>query len=62
MTEKTCLNCNRASDLIPLLSLEFQGKAYAICPQCLPTLIHKPQALAEKLPGSENLSPAQHEH
>ncbi len=62
MTEKTCLNCNRNSDLIPLLSLEFQGKAYSICPQCLPTLIHKPQALAGKLPGSESLSPAQHEH
>jgi hypothetical protein len=62
MPDKTCLNCNRAADLIPLISLEYRGETYAICPQCFPTLIHKPQALAGKLPGSENLAPADHAH
>lgn len=61
MTEKTCLNCNRSANLVPLLAVEFQGQHYAICPQCLPTLIHKPQALADKLPGSESLLPASHD-
>ena len=26
-------------------------KEFYICPQCLPTLIHKPDQLADKLPG-----------
>jgi hypothetical protein len=62
MNEKTCLNCNRNADLVPLISLEYRGQAYAICPQCFPILIHKPQALADKLPGSEGLFPANHDH
>lgn len=62
MTPKTCLNCERTSEQIPLLLLEYQAQTYSICPQCMPTLIHKPQALAGKLPGSENLSPADHAH
>jgi hypothetical protein len=35
----------------PLIMLKFQVKELAICPQCLPTLIHKPYQLADKLPG-----------
>jgi hypothetical protein len=34
----------------PLITLKFQDKELYICPQCLPTLIHKPYQLAEKLP------------
>jgi len=34
----------------PLVTLKFQGKELYICPQCLPTLIHKPYQLSEKLP------------
>lgn len=62
MTEKTCLNCNRTADLIPLISLDYHGETYAICPQCFPILIHKPQNLAGKLPGIENIAPVDHEH
>jgi hypothetical protein len=62
MPEKTCLNCGRTSQEIPLLSLDYRGETYAICPQCLPVLIHKPQNLVGKLPGAENLSAAQHDH
>lgn len=62
MTEKTCLNCGRDANAIPLLNLEYRGETYYLCPQCLPVLIHKPQNLAGKLPGIENIAPANHEH
>ena len=56
----TCLNCNRTDQQIVLLALTYQGETKHICPQCLPILIHKPQALAEKLPGMEIVPPAEH--
>lgn len=48
MTEynEQCLNCNRTSEQIPLLRLKYTGKEHWICPQCLPTLIHKPERIA----------------
>jgi hypothetical protein len=45
-----------------LLTLEFRGEIYQLCPQCLPVLIHKPQNLAGKLPGAENFAPTNPEH
>lgn len=62
MAEKFCLNCQRSSNEIPLLNMEYKNETYQICPQCLPTLIHKPQNLAGKLPGAEKFTPAEHEH
>jgi hypothetical protein len=54
MTEtKVCLNCNRTDEQVPLLHLTFKNVTQYICPQCLPTLIHKTHLLAEKLPGIE---------
>ncbi len=41
-----CLNCERSSGQIPLLGLKYTGHEYWICPQCLPTLIHKPERLS----------------
>ncbi len=58
----TCLNCNRSEEQIPLLVMQFRNKTVHICPQCLPVLIHKPENLAEKLPGMEIIKPAEHEH
>ena len=55
-----CLNCNRTENQVPLILLTFKGEAKHICPQCLPVLIHKPQKLAEKLPGIEIAPPAEH--
>jgi hypothetical protein len=46
-----CFNCNRPERDVPLLASTFQEKPLWICPQCLPSLIHKPQAIADKLPG-----------
>lgn len=51
--KKTCLNCDRTDEQIPLLHLTFKNEVKYICPQCLPTLIHKTYTLAEKLPGLE---------
>jgi len=58
MNEIKCLNCERTDNSIPLLSLTFKGETKHICPQCLPTLIHKIHLLEEKLPGVE--VPANH--
>jgi hypothetical protein len=52
-----CLNCRRPETTIPLVSLRFAGDQAWICSQCLPILIHKPQQLAGKLSGAENLDP-----
>ncbi len=47
----SCLNCNRTEQEYPLIRLTYQGKELYICPQCLPTLIHEPQNLADKIPN-----------
>jgi hypothetical protein len=64
MEEKTmqCIQCERSSDEVPLIELNFGGKAYWICPQHLPILIHKPSNLADKLPGADRLSPPTEGH
>lgn len=60
MDEKTCLACDRGSDEVPLLALEYRGRALWICPQHLPILIHDPARLVGRLPGAEGLEPAEH--
>jgi hypothetical protein len=42
------------------MPFEYRGKAYWICPQHLPILIHKPATLADKLPGVELITPPNH--
>ncbi|HHL71165.1 MAG TPA: hypothetical protein ENJ29_01530 [Bacteroidetes bacterium] len=58
--EKSCVFCERTSDQVPLIGLEFRGTTLAICPQHMPVLIHDPGQLVGKMPGAENLSPADH--
>ncbi len=55
-----CLNCERTVEAVPLLTLTHRSGTAYICPQCLPTLIHEPQALNGKLPGAESLQPHAH--
>jgi hypothetical protein len=57
--DKKCIACERADDTIPLIPFEFAGNGYWICPQHMPVLIHKPEQLTGKLPGAENLDPAE---
>ena len=63
MTQEThiCLNCGRSENQAPLVSLRFAGNPNWICTQCLPTLIHKPQMLADKRAGAENFPVTSHE-
>ncbi len=63
MSNAICLNCGSSEMDRPLINLKFQGKELYICPQCLPTLIHKPYQLADKLPDvklSETPPPDDH--
>ena len=62
-TYEKCLYCERDADQIPLISLQFRGQALWICPQHLPILIHKPEQLADTLPGAVFLGGAEgHSH
>ena len=57
MPNSICLNGGTSEQERPLITLNFQGKEFYLCPQCLPTMIHKPYQLADKLPDftpSEN--------
>ena len=60
-TPLTCVNCGRPETIVPLVSLRYRGQQAWICSQCLPTLIHKPQQLADKLPGAEQFGAADHD-
>ena len=55
-----CLYCERTSDEVPLVQLQFKGQDLRICPQHLPILIHDPSQLIGRLPGAEDLKPADH--
>lgn len=59
-TARACLACDRPDDRTPLVLLRYRGGDLWICPQHLPILIHDPARLAGKLPGAEQLSPAEH--
>lgn len=59
-TQTACLACQRGKDVTPLIPLEYRDSKVWICPQHLPLLIHDPAQLIGKLPGAENLRPADH--
>ncbi|MCA9926083.1 MAG: hypothetical protein KC419_13920 [Anaerolineales bacterium] len=61
-TTQYCLNCGRSEMEMPLVTLRHAGKQAWICSSCLPVLIHKPQQLAGKLQGAEQIEPANHDH
>ena len=55
-----CVVCNRGSADVPLIAFQFKGSDLWICPQHLPMLIHDPARLVGRLPGAEDLRPAEH--
>ena len=59
---KTCLNCQKSEQEIPLVTLQYLGQQVHICSQCFPTLIHSPAKLAGKIKGAEKIQPASHDH
>ncbi len=58
---KGCVLCERGEETVPLLLVAYRGKEYWICSQHLPILIHDPGKLAGKIPGAEDLPPADHQ-
>lgn len=61
-TQAKCIQCEKGSQEVPLLQMEFNGQTLWICPQHLPILIHKPAQLAEKLPGASFSEPSEGHH
>ena len=59
---KTCLNCQKTEQEIPLVTLQYLGQPIYICSQCFPTLIHSPAKLAGKIKDADKLPPADHDH
>ena len=61
--EEKCLYCERDASQVPLLALHYGRQNLWICPQHLPILIHKPEQLADKLPGATfMIDPDSHHH
>ncbi len=60
--DNQCVFCERSKDEVPLIRFQFRQDDLAICPQHLPILIHDPAQLVGKLPGAEDLSPAEGGH
>ncbi|MCF6270229.1 MAG: hypothetical protein L3J41_10985 [Melioribacteraceae bacterium] len=54
---KTCINCERPESVIPLVSITFAQNPTWICTQCLPTLIHNPDKLADKFSNMNTEEP-----
>lgn len=50
-----CVLCGKSDKELPLIKLSYSGGNYFICPEHMPMLIHKPDALIGKLPGAENM-------
>ena len=59
---KTCLNCQKSEQEIPLVSIQYQGQSVYICSQCFPTLIHTPAKLVGRIKDADKIQPASHEH
>lgn len=57
----TCLVCQTGSDLVPLISMEYRGGTFRICPQHLPIIIHNPSELIGLVAGAENFRPSAHQ-
>ena len=62
MQTNKCVFCERDSNQVPLIKFQFRENNLAICPQHLPILIHDPSQLIGKLPGAEDLKPADGGH
>jgi hypothetical protein len=56
-----CVLCAKTSAETPLIPFDYRGRAWRICSQHLPVLIHDPARLAGALPDADKLSPAEHE-
>ena len=60
--KKECISCGKASDEVPLVTLDYRGSTFWICPQHFPVLIHRPHDLIGLVPGADKFRPADIEH
>ena len=61
MPNPSCLACGQTEQDVPLIRIQFRGTEHWICPRHLPVLIHDPKRLADRFPGAENLTAAEHQ-
>lgn len=59
-TKSGCIVCESNSDQVPLISMEYRGSTFRICPQHLPIIIHNPTELTGLIEGAENFRPSAH--
>ncbi len=57
-TVPRCLVCERTSDEVALIPVRYAGDDHYICAPHLPILIHRPEQLADRLPGAERFGPS----
>lgn len=57
-TTPRCLACERTADEVALLPVRYRDADYFICASHLPILIHRPEQLADRLPGAEGFGPS----
>ena len=60
VSDSRCVFCERGSDEVPIVSIEFRASTFGICPQHLPILIHDPSQLVGRLEGAEGLEASDH--
>ncbi|MCC6798931.1 MAG: hypothetical protein IT325_02370 [Anaerolineae bacterium] len=53
-----CLYCERTADEVALIPVHYRDADYFICASHLPILIHRPEQLADYLPGAEGFGPS----
>ncbi len=55
-----CVYCEKDSDQVPLIPIEYKGETYHICTGHLPILLHKPEMFEGKLPDVDGWQKAEH--
>lgn len=50
---KECLVCKKTSEEIPVTKFYYKESEFYICPQHMPTIIHKPQELVGLIDGAD---------
>jgi hypothetical protein len=58
LNSTACVNCGRDEDSVPLVQWRYQQRAFWLCADCLPQMIHKRSVIMQKLSGAVEPAPA----
>ena len=58
--KNACILCQRTSDTVPLLTLEYRSETFRVCSQHLPVLIHDPAQMIGLIDGADQFRPSEH--